>query len=168
LNDIALGACASFLAAEIWAHADPISRWFIQRAVLRLPENERARRNEEWLAHLDDTPGALRKLFHAIGCWSGAPAVGRAAVGHVQRGASAALAVIVRERLGRPVVRPYSKGRSTVLLLSGAVSGASIYSAVRIMMGPMHNPWLEMLLGVIAGAAIYVAVRLSYQFLRGR
>ena len=77
LIDIGVGACSSFLAAEIWSHADPLARLLIRRAVSRLPEPERDRRQEEWLAHLDETPGAIRKLLHGIGCWLGAPAVGR-------------------------------------------------------------------------------------------
>jgi hypothetical protein len=106
LIDIALGTCGSLLAAEIWSHADPLSRRLIRRAVLRVPEQERARREEEWLAHLEETPGAFRKLFHAIGCWSGAPAVGRAVAGRVQqraRTASATMFTMFTMKLRLPV-----------------------------------------------------------------
>jgi hypothetical protein len=83
VSDIILGAGGSLVAAELWAHADPLSRFFIRRATFHLPVEQRARREEEWLAHLDETPGAVRKLMHAIGCWAAAPAVGRAGANRV-------------------------------------------------------------------------------------
>jgi hypothetical protein len=99
LTDVALAIGASLVAAELWAHAEPIARWFITRAVRRLPEAERARREEEWLAHLEETPGALRKFLHGVGCWSGAPAVGRALAGRVRQHAKAGSASIFRAEL---------------------------------------------------------------------
>jgi hypothetical protein len=46
-----------------------IARWIIDKAIERLPADDRQRFREEWLAHLDETPGALRKICHAIGCY---------------------------------------------------------------------------------------------------
>jgi hypothetical protein len=79
LTELLVGAAGSLIAAEVWVHADPASRWLIKRAVRRLPEDQQERRLEEWLAGLDEFPGAIRKLLHAFGCWTGAPAVGQAA-----------------------------------------------------------------------------------------
>ena len=39
----------------------------IQRAVHRLPENERNRYDEEWRSHIDETPGEVWKLKIALG-----------------------------------------------------------------------------------------------------
>jgi hypothetical protein len=165
LIDITLGACGSLVAAEIWSHADPLSRWLIRRAVLSLPEAQRARREEEWLAHLEETPGAVRKLLHAVGCWSGAPAVGYAAVGQVRQSAGA-LSAVFKSGL---TVKPYWPGRATVLFLLGSVGGAAMYCAGRIMLyAPLPNSWVLMVLGGIAGASIYASLRLSYEFSRGR
>jgi hypothetical protein len=78
LTDFLIGIGGSLIAAEVCANADRVAAFFIRRAIQRVPETERERRLEEWLAHLDDTPGAVRKLFHGLGCWFGAPAVARA------------------------------------------------------------------------------------------
>jgi hypothetical protein len=53
-------------------HAEPLARWIIEKAVKRLPAGDCDRFREEWLAHLDETPGTLRKLWHAFGCHLGA------------------------------------------------------------------------------------------------
>jgi hypothetical protein len=79
LIEVVVGAIGSFIAAEFWAHGQLAAEWMIQRAVQRLPEDQQERRQEEWLAHLDDTPGVLRKLAHALGCWFSAPAIGQMA-----------------------------------------------------------------------------------------
>ena len=44
-----------------------ISRWLINRAVLRLPVYARSRLQEEWLAHLNEL-GPFAALRHAISC----------------------------------------------------------------------------------------------------
>jgi hypothetical protein len=58
---IGLGAIGSLVAAEIIAYAPSIGHWLISRAALRLPEALREQLREEWLAHLDELPGALGK-----------------------------------------------------------------------------------------------------------
>src|SRR5260370_42159638 len=101
LIDIVVGTAGSLLAAEIYCRADPVSRGWIRRAVARLPAEQRALREEEWFAHLQETPGAVGKLLHGIGCWSGAPAVARAAGVRVQqaRSASAVWKAALNERV---------------------------------------------------------------------
>lgn len=54
--------------AEILAYAPRISRWLVNRAVRKLPEADRDRYREEWLAHADELPGHLTKLLHALDC----------------------------------------------------------------------------------------------------
>lgn len=69
LINILLGIIGSLFAAEIWANAPQLGRWFIKHAVLQLPASARDRFNEEWLSHLDECPGALGKLRHSLGCY---------------------------------------------------------------------------------------------------
>jgi len=88
-----LGLGGSVASAEFEAWAPVISRRLIEWAVLRLPEDEQARRLEEWLAHLNDVPGNFGKLFHSIGCLR---AVGKLAA------APAPLARIVEKTPGEP------------------------------------------------------------------
>jgi hypothetical protein len=76
LIDIAAGAASRIIAGEIGAHIEPFARWNIIKAAERLPVESRDRFREEWLAHLDETPGTLRKLWHAAGCRWGAIKVG--------------------------------------------------------------------------------------------
>ena len=77
LMDIGLGSFASLVAAELSAHAEPASRAIVERAVRRLPVSERARWREEWLAHLNETPGAIRKLLHGAECHIAALSIAR-------------------------------------------------------------------------------------------
>jgi two-component sensor histidine kinase len=80
LIDILIGVISGIVAAELIAHAEPIARWIFGKAVVHLPPDSRDRFREEWLAHLDETPGTLRKLWHSIGCCLGAAKVGAALV----------------------------------------------------------------------------------------
>jgi len=68
LIDMIIGAASRIVAGELSAHVEPLARWIIGKSVKRLPAHERDRFYEEWLAHLHETPGALRKLWHAVGC----------------------------------------------------------------------------------------------------
>jgi hypothetical protein len=72
LIDFLIGAAGRIIAGELGAHAEPVARWVIEKAAERLPRPKRNRFLEEWLAHLNDTPGTLRKLSHAAGCYIGA------------------------------------------------------------------------------------------------
>jgi hypothetical protein len=49
-----------------------IVKLFLQRAIERLPENQRERYEEEWRSHLDQVPGEIGKLIVAIGLLSAA------------------------------------------------------------------------------------------------
>jgi hypothetical protein len=75
LIDILIGAMSRIVARELSAHSEPLARWIIKRAVECLPVDDRDKFREEWLAHLEETPGALRKFCHAVGCRLGAPKV---------------------------------------------------------------------------------------------
>jgi hypothetical protein len=68
LRDLVIGAAGSLIAAEAYVHADPLARWIIERAIARLPIEEREGRHEEWLADLNDMTGVIEKLFWALGC----------------------------------------------------------------------------------------------------
>jgi hypothetical protein len=77
LIDIAVGAAGSLLAAEVYVHAEPVARWLIRKAAARVPERDRERRQEEWLADLNDMPGAVQKLLWGVGChWAATVANG--------------------------------------------------------------------------------------------
>jgi DNA-binding CsgD family transcriptional regulator len=69
------GIVGSLVAAELYCWAPHIARKFIEQAVQRLPESEKERFQEEWLAHLDECPGSLAKLWHSLGCFQGATAI---------------------------------------------------------------------------------------------
>ena len=62
------GIIGGLLVNELVANKRTISAWLIERAVQRLPESDRDRFREEWLAHLDEEPGLLGQLRHALGC----------------------------------------------------------------------------------------------------
>jgi hypothetical protein len=68
LTDILMGAAGSFVAAEIYVHAECIAHWLTKKAAARLSPEDRERRLEEWTADLEDMPGAVTKLSWAIGC----------------------------------------------------------------------------------------------------
>jgi hypothetical protein len=69
LINILLGVVGSLLAAEVWANAPRLGRWFIKHAVRQLPPSKRDQYHEEWLSHLDECPGGIDKLRHALGCY---------------------------------------------------------------------------------------------------
>lgn len=63
-----LGAIILKLATtELQDWLPTIARRIIDRAVMRLPDEIRERYREEWYAHMDDCPGRVSKLWHAIG-----------------------------------------------------------------------------------------------------
>jgi hypothetical protein len=75
LIDVLICAASRIVTSELSAHVEPMARWIIGKAVQRFPANDRNRFREEWLAHLDETPGTLRKLWHAVGCYLAAAKV---------------------------------------------------------------------------------------------
>ncbi len=58
---VAIGASEFSASAPLWA------KRIIHRAACALPEIDRIDSEAEWLAHLDDIPGNVSKLFHACG-----------------------------------------------------------------------------------------------------
>jgi two-component sensor histidine kinase len=69
LIDILIGAVGRIVTGELSAHVEPMARWIIGKAVERLPTENRKRFSEEWLAHLEEVPSGVRKLWHAFGCY---------------------------------------------------------------------------------------------------
>ncbi len=75
LMDILIGAASRIVTSELSAYVEPMARWIIEKAVGRLPACQRERFREEWIAHLNETPGLFRKSLHAIGCQLAASAL---------------------------------------------------------------------------------------------
>jgi hypothetical protein len=57
-----------------------ITRRLVERAVSRLPEEERDRFEEEWRAHINELPGNLAKVYAAMGCLSASKAINHIAL----------------------------------------------------------------------------------------
>lgn len=58
---------SSVVSNELKAWGPRMTRGLISRAVLKLPEEQRARYNEEWLSYIDEIPGIFGKLVAAGG-----------------------------------------------------------------------------------------------------
>jgi hypothetical protein len=58
-----------FVAHDLYKGAPTHARRLLDHAVKLLPEADRARYQEEWLAHLQDCEGVLCKFRHAFECW---------------------------------------------------------------------------------------------------
>jgi hypothetical protein len=54
------------LTDEFEAWTPWLVNYLIQRALRQLPENQRKRREEEWLSHVDEIPGEVGKLIDAL------------------------------------------------------------------------------------------------------
>lgn len=63
------GIISNIIASELYDRAPSFARYLVNRSVLGLPDNERDRYKEEWLAHLDELPGSLSKLRHGLSCY---------------------------------------------------------------------------------------------------
>lgn len=72
LGGVIAATMSQQLADEFKAWMPWIVRRLIQRAVGRLPENQRERFEEEWQSHLDEVPGEIGKLCVALGFLSAA------------------------------------------------------------------------------------------------
>jgi hypothetical protein len=59
---------ARLMAEEALALGKLLGKWIIVKSVERLPEEERDRFREEWLAHLNDIENLLGRLLHALSC----------------------------------------------------------------------------------------------------
>ena len=62
----AASIAGNMLANELYDQAPSFARWLIDRAVMQLPDDQRDRYREEWVAHLNELPGSLAKLCHAL------------------------------------------------------------------------------------------------------
>ena len=63
------GIVGDLIANEIVAHKRAIAGWLVENAVQRLPELIVCDRYQRgWLAHLDEVPGLIGQLRHALGC----------------------------------------------------------------------------------------------------
>ena len=60
------------LTDEFKAWTPSIIKHLVNRAVRRLPEEERSRFEEEWLAHVNELPGEVAKIIAALGFLSAA------------------------------------------------------------------------------------------------
>jgi hypothetical protein len=86
LIDILIGAASRIVMGELSAHVEPFAHWLVGKAADRLPPDYRERFLEEWLAHLDEVPGSVRKLWHAAGCYVAAGKVGTVFAQQLERG----------------------------------------------------------------------------------
>lgn len=66
LTNALAAIAASIIGRQIYDLGPGVSAWIIKCAAKRLPRNEQDRRQEEWLAHLNEMPG-LAGLYHANG-----------------------------------------------------------------------------------------------------
>jgi hypothetical protein len=65
------GVVVTLIVSEIGASVTVVANWLIRIAASRLPNEQRAGVQAEWLSHLNEEPTALRKMLHAVGClWS--------------------------------------------------------------------------------------------------
>ncbi len=66
VTDILIGAAGSLVAAEIYVHAERMARWLTKKAAARLS----SRGLEEWMADLEDMPGAVScEVGHGGALW---------------------------------------------------------------------------------------------------
>lgn len=64
---VVLGCVGSILANDFHAWVPTLVARLIRTAVIRLPENHRDRYHEEWTQFVNDVPGDVAKLWHALG-----------------------------------------------------------------------------------------------------
>ncbi len=75
LSSLIMAVLGKFLGTEIEAWVPALAQRLLAKAVQRLPESARERYAEEWAAHLNESPGNLIKILHAIGCLRSAKAI---------------------------------------------------------------------------------------------
>jgi hypothetical protein len=63
------GIIANLIASDLYDRSPTFAQWIVRRAVLRLPEAQQVRCQEEWLSHLKDCTGKISKVVHACGCF---------------------------------------------------------------------------------------------------
>jgi lipopolysaccharide/colanic/teichoic acid biosynthesis glycosyltransferase len=85
LGAIIIAVAGRLLSDDVKEWLPWITRHLIERAVSRLPENEREKRREEWESDVDEWPGNLAKVYRAWGYLSAAKAIHRIAVSGEER-----------------------------------------------------------------------------------
>ena len=63
-----IGILTSLVAAEVYHSLPAIARWIIKKSAARLPQHLSERYHEEWLAHVNECNGNIRKILVACGC----------------------------------------------------------------------------------------------------
>jgi hypothetical protein len=71
------GLILNILSNDLYDRCPRLARWLLERAVARLPAEERDRYREEWEAHLLECPTKLDQVRHALGAWWGARRIAR-------------------------------------------------------------------------------------------
>jgi hypothetical protein len=67
LQAVVVAVCARLMADDCKAWSTWVVDRLMRRAVAKVPECYRDRLREEWLAHLQNTPGDIAKITEAIG-----------------------------------------------------------------------------------------------------
>jgi hypothetical protein len=76
------GIFIHLIASDLMVLVPSLARRSIERAVRKLPEEWRARYEEEWKAHLSECEGTLSMLWHALCCLVVARSVAQICKGH--------------------------------------------------------------------------------------
>ena len=67
IGSFIMGIAGNMIASELYDSSPSLARWLISQAAECLPQHERSRRDEEWLADNNDCPGKVGKIVHALG-----------------------------------------------------------------------------------------------------
>lgn len=80
VGTIIIAVAGRLLSDDVKEWLPWVTRHLVERAVSRLPENEREKRREEWKSDVNEWPGNLAKLYRAWGYLSAAKAIHSIAV----------------------------------------------------------------------------------------
>jgi hypothetical protein len=75
--ELILALFASLLLAEAYVWLPKLCAWLIKAAVVRLPDLEQARYQEEWTAHLAELPHSALRVVHCLSLFLQAGATAR-------------------------------------------------------------------------------------------
>jgi hypothetical protein len=153
------------LALDIHGHAPAFAARLVALAVRLLPPEQRARYQEEWFAHLDEAPGALAKLAHALGCLRAAHGVAKA-TRPAWLALTSDLKWYLRRRFAKTLVTKVARGdfagaRSTWSLINSTVH---IIRKHLLVLAANKDVTEEDALRVISGAVIKAAEELRRKY----